>query len=108
MYVVHPHDVQSEPSESGHFRTLLSPDLGGALGVYLLTITRSAPHVHDAEDQVYIVQSGRAVAEVDDERREVGPGDLVYVPRGSRHSLAALGDAPVVLYSLMHEIGRRE
>ena len=48
------------------------------------------------------------MAEVDDERREVGPGDLVYVPRGSRHSLAALGDAPVVLYSLMHEIGRRE
>ena len=81
MYVVHPDDVRSEPSP---------------------------PHGHDAEDQVYIVQSGRAVAEVGDERRGVGPGDLVYVPRGSRHSLAALGDASVVLYSRIHEIARRE
>ena len=108
MYVVHPDDVRSEPSEGGHFRTLLSPDLGGALGVYLLSITRSEPHVHDAEDQIYIVQKGRAVAEIDDEQREVGPGDLVYVPRGSRHSLAALGGAPVVVYSLMHQVAPRE
>ena len=73
MYVVHPDDVRSEPSEGGHFRTLLSPDLGGALGVYLLSITRSEPHVHDAEDQIYIVQKGRAVAEIDDERGKSAP-----------------------------------
>jgi mannose-6-phosphate isomerase-like protein (cupin superfamily) len=102
VHLIHPPDVPAEPSEGGEFRTLLAPEVGGSLGVYLLTIIRSEPHVHEKEDQIYIVQRGRGAVEVDGERREVGPGDLVYIPRGARHCLASLDGQPVTLYSLMH------
>jgi mannose-6-phosphate isomerase-like protein (cupin superfamily) len=105
VHLIHPPDVPAEPSEGGEFRTLLAPEVGGSLGVYLLTITRSEPHVHEKEDQIYIVQRGRGAVEVDGERREVGPGDLVYIPRGARHCLASLDGQPVTLYSLMHAGG---
>jgi mannose-6-phosphate isomerase-like protein (cupin superfamily) len=102
MYLVHPDRVTPEAWEGGDFRTLLPPELGGALAVYLLTVTRSAPHVHETEDQVYIVQSGRGLMEVDGERCEIGPGQLVFIPRGRRHGLESLGGEPVTLYSLLH------
>jgi mannose-6-phosphate isomerase-like protein (cupin superfamily) len=104
MYLVHPCDVPVETDESGEFRTLLPPEVGGTLAIYLLMVTRSEPHVHEEEDQVYIVQSGRGAMEIDGERREVGPGDLIYIPRGARHGLIALDDHPVRLYSLMHGV----
>jgi hypothetical protein len=72
VHLIHPPDVPAEPSEGGEFRTLLAPEVGGSLGVYLLTIIRSEPHVHEKEDQIY------------------------------RHCLASLDGQPVTLYSLMH------
>ena len=103
MHLVNPRNLLSEPGEGGgEFRTLLHPEVGGALGIYLLTITRSEPHAHEKEDQVYIIQSGRGTIEIDGERRDVGPGDLVYIPRGARHYLESLDDQPMTFYSLMH------
>ena len=103
MHLVHPRNLPSEPGEGGgEFRTLLPPEVGGALGIYLVTITRSEPHAHEKEDQVYIIQSGRGTIEIDGERRDVGPGDLVYIPRGARHYLESLDDQPMTFYSLMH------
>jgi mannose-6-phosphate isomerase-like protein (cupin superfamily) len=104
VHLVHADELSSEPLEGGYFRTLLSPALGGTLAVYLLTVTRSEPHVHATEDQVYIVRDGRGLLEVDGHRREVRPGHLVFIPRGHRHCLTALGDQPVTLYSLMHVV----
>jgi mannose-6-phosphate isomerase-like protein (cupin superfamily) len=105
VHLIHPRDVPAEPSEGGEFRTLLAPEVGGSLAVYLLTITESAPHVHEKEDQIYIVREGRGTVEVEGERREVGPGDLVRIPRGARHCLVSLDGQPVTLYSLMHGAG---
>ncbi len=101
MHLVHPRDVPAEPSDGGDFRTLLPPEVGGSLAIYLLSVTRSESHVHEQEDQVYIVQRGQGIVEVDGERREVGPGDLVYIPRGAWHCLESLGAEPVSLYSLI-------
>lgn len=101
MHLVHPRDVPAEPSEGGKFWTLLPPEVGGSLAIYLLHVTRSERHVHEEEDQVYIVQQGRGTVEIDGEHREVGPGDLVYIPRGAWHWLASLEPEPVVLYSLI-------
>lgn len=49
-------------------------------------------HIHDHEEEAFYVLEGRAVFVVDDERRELGAGDLVIVPRGAPHTLARLGD----------------
>jgi mannose-6-phosphate isomerase-like protein (cupin superfamily) len=101
VHLVHPRDVPAEPSDGGDFRTLLPPEVGGSLAIYLLSVTRSESHVHEQEDQVYIVQRGQGIVEVDGERRKVGPGDLVYIPRGAWHCLESLDAEPVSLYSLI-------
>jgi mannose-6-phosphate isomerase-like protein (cupin superfamily) len=49
------------------------------------------PHHHAVLEEVYYVLSGTGVMQVGDERREVGAGDAVYIPRGSRHTLTNTG-----------------
>ncbi len=105
MHALHPDDVPPSLWEGFPYRTLLPPEVGGSLGIYLLTITRANPHVHEAEDQVYIVQSGRGIVEIDDERQEVGPGFLIHIPKGRRHALTPLGGEPVVVYSMEYRAG---
>jgi len=36
-------------------------------------------HYHDEQDELYFVHSGRALVEVEDEVRELGPGGLCHV-----------------------------
>ena len=36
-------------------------------------------HYHDEQDELYFVHSGRALFEVEDEARELGPGELCHV-----------------------------
>jgi len=47
--------------------------------------------VHDDEDHVFYVLSGRAKADVGDDTFEVGPGDALYVPRGTNHNFSIIG-----------------
>jgi mannose-6-phosphate isomerase-like protein (cupin superfamily) len=56
-------------------------------------------HYHEQQDELYFVHSGRALFEVDGERRELGPGGLCHVesttPR--RVSNASADEGLVVL-----------
>ena len=36
-------------------------------------------HWHDTQDELYFVHSGRAIFEIEGERRELGPGGLCHV-----------------------------
>ena len=56
-----------------------------------------APHRHRQIEEIYYVVSGTGVMSVGDERREVGPGDAIYIPRGTRHTLENTGEAPIRL-----------
>jgi mannose-6-phosphate isomerase-like protein (cupin superfamily) len=47
--------------------------------------------VHEKEDHVFFVLSGRADARVGDEDFEVGAGDALYVPRGALHNFSIKG-----------------
>jgi mannose-6-phosphate isomerase-like protein (cupin superfamily) len=102
MHALHPDVVPEENWEGNPFRTLLPAEMGQGLEIYRLTVTGANPHHHDSYDQVYVIESGRGVMQIGEETREVGPGWLIYIPRGQRHSLAPLGGAPVVLYSIVH------
>jgi mannose-6-phosphate isomerase-like protein (cupin superfamily) len=57
-----------------------------------LAIARLAPgkeieaHV-DPMEEIYFVLSGMGEMRVDDEKRNVGPGDATWIPAGSSHSL---------------------
>ncbi|HXG93901.1 MAG TPA: cupin domain-containing protein [Blastocatellia bacterium] len=55
------------------------------------------PHHHCEIEEIYYILSGRGVMTVGDERREVGAGDAVFVPRGHFHTLENTSDEPVKL-----------
>lgn len=49
----------------------------------------SAPHTHPNEQWIYLMQ-GRLTAVVDGLEREVGPGELIYIPAEVVHSVDVL------------------
>lgn len=53
---------------------------------------RVDPHVHEVAEQVYYFIAGAGRAECGTETRAVGPGDVMFVPAGVRHSLVSTGD----------------
>lgn len=54
-------------------------------------------HVND-KDEIYYVLSGRGVLTLNDEVRDVGPGDAILTRNGDRHALVQQGGEDLVLY----------
>jgi mannose-6-phosphate isomerase-like protein (cupin superfamily) len=52
------------------------------------------PHTHPTHE-FYFVMRGNGTMVVDAERRDIGPGDLVYIPPAAVHSLETIGDDPI-------------
>ena len=48
-------------------------------------------HVHEDSDEMFLVIEGAMAIEFDDGRRELGPGDFLIVPRGTRHRPVCAG-----------------
>ncbi len=51
-------------------------------------------HYHPQMEQAEVVLAGRAIWEVGEFEREVGPGDVIFCPRNVKHGYKVLGDAP--------------
>ena len=52
------------------------------------------PHIHHREDEVFIILDGRYRVLIDGTWTEdVGPGSVVYLPRGSVHTFEVVGEA---------------
>lgn len=54
-------------------------------------------HHHNQTEEIYYILSGHGSMTVGDDKREVGAGDAVYIPRGHRHSLENTGSEPIKL-----------
>ena len=99
--IVRPGEGETLAGDGGRF-LLTSAETGGRL---LLgegeTAAGSGPplHVHTREDEVFLLQSGHCDFDLDGERVTVGPGAVVWGPRGVPHTFRALDDAPVHLLS---------
>lgn len=52
---------------------------------------QTTPHDHD-EDETFLILSGSGLITVDDETTEIEAGDVVFLPRGSHHSVRNLGE----------------
>jgi mannose-6-phosphate isomerase-like protein (cupin superfamily) len=53
------------------------------------------PHSHPTHE-FYFVMTGTGAMTVAGEQRDVGPGDLVYIPPDTVHSLAPTGDTDTI------------
>jgi quercetin dioxygenase-like cupin family protein len=66
-------------------------DTGGAFSCCeILAVRGGEPpfHTHQLEDQAFFVLEGEVDVHVGEETVAAGPGDLVWLPRGVRHSFA--------------------
>jgi mannose-6-phosphate isomerase-like protein (cupin superfamily) len=56
------------------------------------------PHRHDSHDLVVVLLRGFGSMRIGDEEREVGPGSILYVPRGTVHAFRNTSGAPAASY----------
>lgn len=104
-YFIRPEDVAPyHPlNHSGTVnRRLISADTVGARNVEMVlgvieTRQGATPHAHPGIEQLCYVLDGRAVAEVDGQSCELGPGDCCYFPPDMPHTFTAVSDTPVKL-----------
>lgn len=79
-------------------RFVLGPEqTAGMLTLGLATVPPGngpPPHVHRDEDEMFIIVEGRYGVLAGGEWTEVGPGAVVYVPRGSVHTFRNVGEGP--------------
>jgi quercetin dioxygenase-like cupin family protein len=90
-------NVIAMPSTFGPQILLRSAQSDGAVGVVELAASAdfAGPplHHHDFDEAFYVLE-GVVTFQLGDELRAAGPGELVFAPRGSHHTLANLSGAP--------------
>ncbi len=83
----------------GHrFRTMLSAGAsGGGLSI-VETVSRPGygppRHIHHDADEVFVLLTGDLEFWLDGVRSTHGPGETVFVPRGTPHTFRVIGDIP--------------
>ena len=76
--------------------TLTAEHTSGALTLGFATVPPGEgppPHLHHHEDELFIIVEGRYSFLAEGEWTEVGPGAVVYVPRGSIHTFRNAGES---------------
>lgn len=65
------------------------------LGIATVPIGNGPPaHVHSLEDELFIILEGEYRVYLDGVWTNVGPGSVVYLPRGSTHTFQVVGSTP--------------
>lgn len=80
------------------YKTILAPaDTGGSMSIVdSLSPAGSGPprHVHEREDEVFIIQSGECEFWLEGETFTKGAGQTVFVPRGRDHTFRVVSKTP--------------
>ncbi len=84
---------------------------GGAYSLFEFVVEPGQgvpPHHGRYEDETFWILEGEFRLRLDDETLELGPGGYAYVPRGTVHALANVGDVPGRLLVLVTPGGLHE
>lgn len=80
------------------YKTILSPSQsGGTLSIVdSLSPVGSGPprHVHEKEDETFVILSGTCKIWIDGEETLAGPGQSVFIPRETNHTFKVVGTEP--------------
>ena len=80
------------------YKTILSPEqTGGAMAIVdSLSPVGSGPprHVHENEDETFVMITGTCKVWIDGSERIAGPGESVFIPRGTNHTFKVVGNEP--------------
>ena len=76
------------------------PQLGSnriAMGKQMLKAGRGiALHIHEGEDEILYVESGKGVGVVGNQQKEIFPGSMIYVPQGAWHGIRSTEEMKVI------------
>ena len=84
---------------------LNSDDL--SLGTYSIPVGGQDDQAPHTEDEVYVVQSGRATLVTTSGIADVGPGSVVFVPAGERHRFTEVSEDLALLVVFAPPYGSR-
>jgi len=80
-------DVVNLADKFSRFTERWSPKIVGEVNDMHVKVVRVAGefvwHHHDVEDEMFLVVRGRLLMQLRDGNREVGPGELIMVPRSA-------------------------
>jgi quercetin dioxygenase-like cupin family protein len=90
-------EVATDALPWGELRAMIGPDSTGARKLVVLEATfrpgaGHAFHRHPEQEEVICVVSGRVEQWVEREKRELGPGDMAFIPAGAVHASYTNGD----------------
>ena len=83
--------VNFQPVDWGLTKNLVGPESVGSEKIKV-NITEYLPgyshklHVHPNQEEVIFVLSGKGVSETNSDKKEIGPGSVVFVPPGVPHA----------------------
>ncbi|MDQ8205660.1 cupin domain-containing protein [Pelagicoccus sp. SDUM812003] len=75
---------------------LSGADTGQALSLFFANVAPGEgppPHIHEREDEIFIVLEGKIEFASRDTVHVAGPNSVVFAPRGQQHSFRNCGDA---------------
>jgi len=87
---------------------LMADHTGGTLTVGLATVPPDGgppPHVHYADDELFLILEGQYRFLINGQWTDVGPGGVVYLPRGVTHAFQNVGAAPARHWVLLTPSG---
>ena len=103
--VIHPHQVETIVTDWTTAKVMCGPTVSnsqemGAVALFFEPGHGHSRHIHDDADQIIYVVSGQGehIAESADGTsvtEKVGPGSLIYIPKGSYHSTFNTGWEPM-------------
>lgn len=101
------------PGRSGSVTLKVDPVNTGskhlALGTQeLIPGGRIPTHLHECQEEILVVQSGRGTAILGDERFPVEPGSTVYIPSQVWHGIENTSDEPLMLLWVITPPGLEE
>jgi len=88
----------------GSFRVLDVQDDSMTIRVTLMPGHQMNYHYHNRRDEVWTILSGKGIAIVDGTKMNVGPGDVIRMPRKSRHTIKAITELKVMEVQLGTDI----
>ena len=91
--IVHAAEGQHIPLAGGR-ELIIKVDSQVTTGVRMSMVTEDLPpgaevqvHLHEREDEIIFIRTGRGIATLGDREVPVGPGATIYVPQGVWHGL---------------------
>jgi mannose-6-phosphate isomerase-like protein (cupin superfamily) len=111
--ILHLQECAASPMEGGRGEQikLVNPGLGTEkVDVHLNRLVpggaRGKLHHHTRADNVYIVKRGEGALTVDGKNYHIRENDVVYIPAGTKHSLANLSDDVFEIFEIYAPSGQ--